>query len=421
MKTVSASQAPSVDEALDQTWVAPSSGDSMDPAVDGTLVGRTTVLPRVISEDPGSLRLEPHARSRYSAKRRLGAGAMGEVELSEDHDIGRPVALKRLPSGGETPATVARFVDEVRTMGSLDHPNITPIYDVGRDEDGRLFFTMKYVEGQSLEELIDRLVAGDPKAHAQFPLARRLDIFVGMLHALDYAHDQGILHRDVKPANVMLGIHGEVRLMDWGIARRDSGPSLAPKGAEAAGGGPGASSSPRMTQDGALLGTPLYMSPEQARGDRAAVDRRSDLYSAFVVLFELLTLRRYVRSDDNVYATLGEVIEGPAKPPWYDPAPWVSPLQPPVPIELRSFLRRGLARDPEARLQNASEALVLLEHIRSGEIAVECPVTFFKAQQNRVSTFADARPRLFMGIMAMAGIGAAGLLALAGLGLASLA
>ena len=425
MKTVSASQAPSVDEALDQTWVAPSSGEPMAVAVDGTLVGRTTVLPRVISEDAGSLRLEPHARSRYSAKRRLGVGAMGEVELSEDHDIGRPVALKRLPSGVETPATIARFVDEVRTMGSLDHPNITPIYDVGRDEDGRLFFTMKYVEGQSLEELIDRLVAGDPKAHAQYPLARRLDIFVGILHALDYAHDQGILHRDVKPANVMLGIHGEVRLMDWGIARRDARPELAlgagePGAEEDAAEGPGSSSSPRMTQDGSLLGTPLYMSPEQARGDRAAVDRRSDLYSAFVVLFELLTLRRYVRNDDNVYATLEEVIDGPTTPPWADPAAWVSPLQLPVPVELRSFLRRGLMRDPEARFQNASEALGLLEQIRSGEIAVECPVTFFKAQQNRVSTFADARPRLFMGMMAMAGVGAVGLLALAGLGLASL-
>jgi eukaryotic-like serine/threonine-protein kinase len=409
VETVAASDAPARVEDSALTLAAPSAFETIVDVDDGVGVGRITVLPRVITQD-AELRLEEHARARYSVERSLGAGAMGEVELGEDHDIGRRVALKRLSAGQESPAAVARFVDEVRTMGALDHPNITPIYDVGRDERGRLFFTMKYVEGRSLEDLIAQLAAGDPQAHAQFPLARRIDIFVDILNALDYAHSLGILHRDIKPANVMLGVHGEVRLMDWGIARRDA---KALTGATLT-----QSERPDMTHDGALLGTPLYMSPEQARGDQAAIDARSDLYSAFVVLFELLTLRRYVREETNVYATLQEVLEGHER--LDELGTWLHPTQPAVPAELRYFVRRGLHRDPAQRYQSAAETLLLLEQIRSGEIAVRCPVTMFKAGQHVVGKLADARPRLFLFLMFGSLVGMLGLLGLAGRGLAAL-
>jgi serine/threonine-protein kinase len=376
---------------------------------DGVGVGRITVLPRVITQD-SELRVEQHARPRYTVERSLGAGAMGEVELGEDHDIGRRVALKRLSGGLQSSAAVARFVDEVRTMGALDHPNITPIYDVGRDERGRLFFTMKYVEGQSLEHLIERLRKGDPQAHAQYPHARRLDVFVGILNALDYAHAQGILHRDIKPANIMLGEHGEVRLMDWGIARR-GGKSLV-------GGTLTQAERPEMTHDGAVLGTPLYMSPEQARGDQAAIDARSDLYSAFVVLYELLTLHRFVRESDNVYATLEEVIAG--RTLGMDPGEWNHPAQAAVPIEWRYFIQQGLQRDPDARFQSAAEVIDMIEQIRSGKIGVHCPVTLFKATQSRIGKLADQSPRRFMVMMLGAGVGLLAMLGLAGVGLASL-
>jgi eukaryotic-like serine/threonine-protein kinase len=376
---------------------------------DGVGEGRITVLPRVITQD-AELRVELHARPRYTMERSLGAGAMGEVELGEDHDIGRRVALKRLSAGLQSPSALARFVDEVRTMGALDHPNITPIYDVGRDERGRLFFTMKYVEGQSLEDLIERLRRGDPQAHAQYPHTRRLDVFVGILNALDYAHAQGILHRDIKPANIMLGEHGEVRLMDWGIARR-GGKSLV-------GGTVTQAERPDMTHDGAVLGTPLYMSPEQARGDQAAIDARSDLYSAFVVLYELLTLRRFVRETDNVYGTLQEVIAGRTLP--MEPGEWQHPTQAPPPVEWRYFIRRGLLRDPDQRFQSAVEAIDMLEQIRSGKIAVHCAVTAYKASQQRMGKLADRSPRMFLWLMFGAGAGLLTLLGLAGVGLASL-
>jgi serine/threonine protein kinase len=407
VETVAAPDAPARVDDSALTLAMPS---AFETSVDeGVGAGRITVLPRVITHND-ELHLEPQARARYSVERSLGAGAMGEVELGEDHDIGRRVALKRLATGHQSPSAVARFVDEVRTMGALDHPNITPIYDVGRDERGRLFFTMKYVEGQSLEDLIARLAAGDPQTHAQFPVARRLDIFVDILNALDYAHAQGILHRDIKPANVMLGVHGEVRLMDWGIARR---------GAKALTSGTLTQSErPDMTHDGALLGTPLYMSPEQARGDQAAIDARSDLYSAFVVLFELLTLRRYVREEGNVYATLQEVLEGGQR--LYDPQVWVHPTQPAVPTELRYFIHQGLHRDPEQRYQSATDVLLRLERIRSGEIDVNCPITMFKAGGHRMGTMADSNPRAFIVAMSAAAVGMLGLLGLAGLGVAAL-
>ncbi len=388
---------------------SPTEAEAQDSgaALEGTATGRTTVLPRVVAERSG-LRLEPRQGARYTVRHHLGAGSMGQVELGEDLDIGRPVAIKSLRSPNQSAGAVARFVDEVHTMGLLDHPNITPIYDVGRDDAGRLFFTMKYVDGDSLETLVSRLAAGDPATHDAYPLARRLDVFVSILHALDYAHTQGVVHRDIKPANVMVGEHGEVCLVDWGIARgSQSGatPTVAP-------------ARPELTQEGAVLGTPLYMSPEQARGDQEAVDARSDLYSVFVVLFELLTLRRYVRDETSVFATLQEVLDGEG--PWHDPHAWTHSSQPAIPIELRYFVRRGLHKDPQQRFASAAQAIAELERLRSGEIQAQCAITMFKAQQHRVGSFADTHPNTFMGMVAGLGVGALGVLALAGVGVAAL-
>jgi len=402
--------APDAPQRVDDSAVTLAVASALPTYTDeGVGVGRITVLPRLITHDD-ELRVEQHTRARYSVERSLGAGAMGEVELGEDHDIGRRVALKRLGSGLQSPAAVARFVDEVRTMGALDHPNITPIYDVGRDERGRLFFTMKYVEGHSLEDLIERLRKGDPETHAHYPFARRLDVFVGILNALAYAHEQGILHRDIKPANIMLGEHGEVRLMDWGIARR-GGKSLS-------GGTSTQAERPDMTHDGAVLGTPLYMSPEQARGDQAAIDARSDLYSAFVVLYELLTLRRFVREESNVYATLEEVSVGRVLSSWS--TEWHHELQPSPPTEWRYFVSKGLSADPKERYQSAAEVLDVIEGIRSGRIAVHCPITFYKVIQHRIGKLADASPGKFMLLLFGTLTGLLGLAGLAGVGIASL-
>jgi len=135
--------------------------------------------------------------------------------LAQDRDIGRKVALKRLHTphdhgGTPSPSSLARFVDEVRTVGQLEHPNIVPIHDVGVDEAGNYFFVMKYVDGVTLEDVVEKLKAGEPDAVARYTIARRVEMFVGILRALEYAHQRGIIHRDLKPANVMVGDNGEV-------------------------------------------------------------------------------------------------------------------------------------------------------------------------------------------------------------------
>jgi serine/threonine-protein kinase len=186
---------------------------------------------------------------------------MGEVALVEDRDIGRKVARKRLlPGAGDS--DVMRFVDEIRVVGKLDHPSIVPIHDVGIDEQGELFFVMKFVEGETLEAVLERLRAGDPETLANWDNTRRIEVFRQLLHALSYAHERGILHRDIKPANVMIGAHGEVMLMGWGVARPIGGSReahLAKRASETPG-----DAKLSSTSAGTLVGTPSYMSPSRS-------------------------------------------------------------------------------------------------------------------------------------------------------------
>lgn len=159
---------------------------------------RSTVLPRITVKDD-SLALLPSDQERYHPLRRLGAGAMGEVSLEHDNDIGRTVAVKRLTADLDNSDGLVRFIAEVQTIGQLEHPNIIPIHDVGLDQDGRYYFVMKYVDGETLEAIIAKLAAGDPDYHARYPAEVRLEIFLGLLHALQYAHDQGVVHRERMP------------------------------------------------------------------------------------------------------------------------------------------------------------------------------------------------------------------------------
>ena len=174
---------------------------------------RTTVLPRVEGEG-GQVHLHAESKLRYEPLKLLGAGGMGEVVLVEDQDIARRVAVKRLLPELTHPSVLARFVDEIRTVGRLEHPNIVPIHDVGIDDLGRYFFVMKYVEGDTLESVIEKLAARDPVTLARYSFEQRIELFLGVLHALEYAHEHGVVHRDIKPANVMIGRYGEVVLMD---------------------------------------------------------------------------------------------------------------------------------------------------------------------------------------------------------------
>ena len=358
-----------------------------------TTLGESKQKAIIPSERLTSL-VNPELTPRYVLQKLLGEGAMGEVLLARDLDIGRDVALKRILSNTKDPVFMARFIDEIRLMGKLEHPNIAPIYDVGLDENDQVFFVMRFVNGKTLDSIIKLLRAGDLATHNAFPFMRRLEIFVGILHALEFAHAKGILHRDIKPENVMVGEHGEVAVMDWGIARGIETENQSGEDNE--------NSSPNTdrfakTQVGGIVGTPLYMSPEQATGHSTDLDARSDLYSSFVLLFEFLTLERLIQDVNSVVDVVMKITRDPV--PELDLEAWNHPEQPGIPFTLRHFIRRGLRKDKELRFQNATEVIKEVEFIFSGHVRVECSATFLKRAEAEFNDYIALHPKKGMVII----------------------
>src|SRR3954463_11134629 len=263
---------------------------------------------------------------RYRVLKRLGAGGMAEVWCAEDEVLGRRVALKLL--GGrfaEDPEFRERFRREAQAAAGLTHPNIVGIFD--RSEwDGMPYIARELVDGRTLKELVAERGPLPP------------DIAVGLteqiLRALAYAHRRGIVHRDVKPQNVILDPDGQAKVADFGIAR--AGHS-------------------EMTQTGAIVGTVAYLSPEQAQG--MPVDRRSDLYSAGLVLYELLTGHVPFEGEAPVSIALKHVNERPAP---------VGQLRPGTPPGLDAVVLKALEKDPALRFQTAEEFIAALEAARRG-------------------------------------------------------
>jgi serine/threonine-protein kinase len=327
---------------------------------------------------------------------------MGEVSLETDNDIGRTVAVKRLTGDPQNTDGLLRFIAEVRTIGQLEHPNIIPIHDVGLDEHGRYYFVMKYVDGETLESIITKLAEGNPDYHARYPVEVRLEIFLGLLHALQYAHDQGVLHRDIKPANVMVGRYGEVVLMDWGIAKQVRGGTALP-GAPHAPGQNQAEPQSRLftTRNDQYIGTPAYMSPEQAKGKNDQIDERSDIYSAVVLLHELMALRHYLAE----YQTFnGMIVAITSMPITYSRLLFAPHPGLPTPrAELLHLIVRGLAKKPEERFQSAMELIGELQRIIDGRCRVSCPATTAKRMLREAGRFVDkfpvASPFIFYGVL----------------------
>lgn len=274
---------------------------------------------------------------RYQVGELLGRGGMAEVYEGRDLRLGRRIAVKILrPELARDPSFLARFRREAQSAAGLNHPNIVAVYDTGEDVLGEgagavivPFIVMELVEGITLKELLasgNRLVP-----------ERALEITSGILAALDYSHRHGIIHRDIKPANVMLTTTGMVKVMDFGIARATSD--------TAAG----------HTTASTVMGTAAYLSPEQAQGK--TVDARSDLYSAGVVLFELLTRRAPFLADSAVAVAFAHVNEGP---------PAASEIDPTVPRELDQLVAKALVKDPAARYQSAAEFRADVERAIAG-------------------------------------------------------
>ena len=345
-----------------------------------TTIGRS-VLPRIEREGT-AVRLIHEDKERYESLGNLGDGGMGEVRRVMDHDIGREVAIKRLHSHLQSGGGVSRFVSEIRTVGSLEHPNIVPIHDVGRDADGNYFFVMKRLEGLTVEAIIAGLRTNEPAMRARFTIDARLAIVRGVLHALEYAHARGVVHRDVKPANVMVGPFGEVVLMDWGIAKAVA----APEGLSA-----GTDELPAVnltgTRMGTMIGTPAYMSPEQFRGEIDKIDARSDLYAVGVMLYELLTLSNAATGRPDVEAVKRLVL---ARESAVDEANVA--LEPGVGFDLQWLCWRATHRDPGQRFESARAMLDEMDRIASGLCRVDCAFTALKRASGASTRAVDTHP-----------------------------
>ena len=252
----------------------------------------------------------PRRLGRYQLGAALGRGGMGVVVEALDTELRRPVAVKTLKDpDGAGRGQLARFVAEARITGQLDHPNIVPVHDLGISADGELFFVMKRVGGQSLKSILAELRAGEPEALAAWPPHRLMNAFLDVCQAVAYAHGRGVIHRDLKPDNIMLGAYGEVVVMDWGIARVLNG-EPEPVDREAGAGEVAVS----RTADGAIIGTPGWMSPEQARGWLDRVDRTSDVWSLGAILYLLLTFRPPYE-ETNPMRLLYAAAKGPPEDP----------------------------------------------------------------------------------------------------------
>ncbi|HET9671931.1 MAG TPA: Stk1 family PASTA domain-containing Ser/Thr kinase, partial [Actinomycetota bacterium] len=270
---------------------------------------------------------------RYRILRKLGSGGMANVYLAEDEELGRRVAIKILNEryAGDD-LFIERFRREAKSAAGLSHPNIVSIYDRGEAE-GTYYIAMEVIEGRSLKELI--------MTHGALPIDTAIGYAKQLLEALRFAHRHGIIHRDIKPHNVLVSADqqvkaGEPRLKvtDFGIARH------------------GAS---QMTEAGSIMGTAQYLSPEQARG--APVTAASDLYSAGVVLYEMLTGKVPFTGDSAIEIAMKHVNDLPVPP---------SALRPELPTELDQIVLRSLAKDPEERYQSAEEFIEDLERVEAG-------------------------------------------------------
>jgi serine/threonine-protein kinase len=299
--------------------------------------------------------------SRYELLRFHAKGGLGEVHVARDEALHRDVALKCLQKlHARNPQSRDRFLREAALTSRLEHPNIVPVHSVGQDAEGCPFYAMRFVQGQTLSQAIQAFHAADRTdreiSEHRLALRQLLGQVVAVCNTLAYAHSMGIVHRDIKPDNIMLGKYGETLVLDWGLAKemKDPGgapdPGNQPEPLASAATLPGSNS---PTETGAVIGTPAYMSPEQADGRLDTVGPASDVYSLGATLYAVLTGQSPFRGS-HVGELLDRVKRGEFAPP--------RRLDKAIPRALEAICLKAMARQPEGRYAGALDLAADLEH-----------------------------------------------------------
>jgi tetratricopeptide (TPR) repeat protein/tRNA A-37 threonylcarbamoyl transferase component Bud32 len=358
-----------------------------------TAAGRRTAARTPTSTGPRFRVLRPHAK-----------GGLGEVFVAYDEELHREVALKAIQAPyADDRYSRARFLLEAKVTGGLEHPGVVPVYALGMHADGRPFYAMRFIQGHSLHEAIQQFHAADmpgrrPGERA-LALRQLLGRFVAVCNTVAYAHSRGVIHRDLKPANVMLGSFGETLVVDWGISKVVGRPAAA-DGAKGAALSPSSADNTALTQVGAAVGTPAYMSPEQAAGKVDQLGPPSDIYSLGATLYCLLTGNAPFQGR-SVAAMLRKAQKGELPPP--------RQIKRDVPPALEAVCRKAMALRPEDRYATAHALAADIEQWLADE-----PVSAWRepvrvragrwAQRHQASVAAAAAGLLVMVLAGGAGL-----------------
>ena len=286
-------------------------------------------------------------KTRYGYFKTIARGGKCIIKSCKDFHLSRVVAYKSLkPELADDPFENQRFLREARVTAMLQHPNTIPVYELSRNNSGHYYFTMKLVQGSTLREILNG--EAEIEGWEDPPLIRLVDMLIQVCHALDYAHNHGVVHRDVKPANILVGPFGEVLLLDWGLAKvwgmtDELDPATVPD----------PNAQPSLTGQGSLQGTVLYMSPEQIK-ESSDLDHRTDVYSMGAVLYEVLTGESMIQAGP-LHQMMTAVLESDIVTPRERAPDRV------IPQTLEDICLRCVAADPDDRFATANDLLLALQ------------------------------------------------------------